>query len=255
MGGDPKAWNDWQGAWITLAYDYWIARYPVTVAQYACFVDAGGYTDRTCWTATGWAWRQKEKIAQPKYWQDAQWHLANHPVEGASWYEAQAYTQWLQQQRQAGALALPGEVLLPVMCCGYHGKWSGRRRRGTRMGGAILGAMPTTVVPRISMKQGYERQIQPGADDAGGPYGQDREGNRAEDLSGNVWEWCQTVWAVKYQEREDNRAEGSFCCGFSAAGVVRRPAQCPSGCNGYTPDLRGDELGFRVVVSVPITSR
>ncbi len=34
----------------------------------------------------------------------------NHPVVGVTWYEAYAYTQWLDEQRRQGKLTLPGEV-------------------------------------------------------------------------------------------------------------------------------------------------
>ena len=38
-------------------YDYWIGRYPVTVAQYAAFVEEGGYEAESFWTPLGRAWR------------------------------------------------------------------------------------------------------------------------------------------------------------------------------------------------------
>jgi formylglycine-generating enzyme required for sulfatase activity len=39
---------------------YWIGKYPVTNAQYAKFIDAGGYSTERWWTAQGWQTRQKE---------------------------------------------------------------------------------------------------------------------------------------------------------------------------------------------------
>ncbi|MFF4837544.1 SUMF1/EgtB/PvdO family nonheme iron enzyme [Streptomyces sp. NPDC001315] len=35
-----------------------IGRYPVTNAEYNCFVDAGGYDEAGYWTERGWAWRK-----------------------------------------------------------------------------------------------------------------------------------------------------------------------------------------------------
>ncbi len=40
---------------------FWIAKYPVTNAQYAKFIDAGGYGQRRWWTDEGWQWREEKK--------------------------------------------------------------------------------------------------------------------------------------------------------------------------------------------------
>ncbi|MFN8444378.1 MAG: SUMF1/EgtB/PvdO family nonheme iron enzyme [Caldilineaceae bacterium] len=45
---------------------YAISRYPITVAQYQCFVDAGGYEMEQHWTAAGWQWRQDGQINVPE---------------------------------------------------------------------------------------------------------------------------------------------------------------------------------------------
>ena len=37
---------------------FYLARFPVTNAQYACFIQAGGYDTALYWTPTGWQWRQ-----------------------------------------------------------------------------------------------------------------------------------------------------------------------------------------------------
>ena len=37
---------------------FYLARFPVTNAEYACFIQAGGYNTEDYWTATGWQWRQ-----------------------------------------------------------------------------------------------------------------------------------------------------------------------------------------------------
>jgi formylglycine-generating enzyme required for sulfatase activity len=37
---------------------FYLARFPVTNAEYACFMQAGGYETEHYWTPTGWQWRQ-----------------------------------------------------------------------------------------------------------------------------------------------------------------------------------------------------
>ena len=95
--------------------EFKISRYPVTNAQYACFVEAGGYNDEQYWlqphAALEWLrgskadlsllddnpdyqkqyadWLAQEQTRrQPWYWEQRQWNNPNHPVVGISWYEA-----------------------------------------------------------------------------------------------------------------------------------------------------------------------
>jgi formylglycine-generating enzyme required for sulfatase activity len=37
---------------------FYLARFPVTNAEYACFIQAGGYDTEHYWTPSGWQWRQ-----------------------------------------------------------------------------------------------------------------------------------------------------------------------------------------------------
>ncbi|MBI5568077.1 MAG: SUMF1/EgtB/PvdO family nonheme iron enzyme [Chloroflexi bacterium] len=49
--------------------DYQIGLFPMTNAEYDCFVKAGGYDNQAYWTPQGWAWRQQDiSTAQPPGW-------------------------------------------------------------------------------------------------------------------------------------------------------------------------------------------
>jgi iron(II)-dependent oxidoreductase len=87
-----------------------MARVPVTNAEYADFVRAGGYSRREWWSKDGWAWRSREKLQAPKYWtkQDGAWAQrrfdrvvalrADEPVVHVSWHEAQAYCRYANRR-------------------------------------------------------------------------------------------------------------------------------------------------------------
>src|SRR5262245_45190575 len=72
-------------------------RFPVTVARYSAFVDAGGYEAEELWDDDGWAWRTEHAIASPRWWEpetDPHWRqflTLERPIVGVSWFEARAF--------------------------------------------------------------------------------------------------------------------------------------------------------------------
>ena len=83
MGSDPKRdslCRLWPVNILSMKLSlpaYYMARYPVTVAQYRAFVEA------------------REKPPQDM---DSLGGLPNHPVVLVTWYEAQEYCAWLGEQ-------------------------------------------------------------------------------------------------------------------------------------------------------------
>ncbi len=105
--------------------DMWIGKHPVTSAQYARFVAAGGYAERHWWTDEGRAWRTgsydskapkwlqellkdrpPEKRDRPLWWLERCLDSPLQPVVGVCWFEVLAYCAWLTAQlEQAGVTA------------------------------------------------------------------------------------------------------------------------------------------------------
>jgi len=106
---DPSASNfdadatPWEGPIQQISLTtYEIRKYPITVQEYALFVDDGGYEDsaETVWNRycpEAWDWRCRNQIRSPLDW-DEQRLTPNCPVTGVSWYEASAYCAWLTLQ-------------------------------------------------------------------------------------------------------------------------------------------------------------
>lgn len=53
MGGDSAAAYSWDDAAIRLAEDYWIARNPITIAQFIPFLNGGSYATKSLWSKVG----------------------------------------------------------------------------------------------------------------------------------------------------------------------------------------------------------
>lgn len=93
--------------------EFEIAHVPVTVNQYAVFLDSGAMDQPRWWTQEGWAWRQgqrdgwgREDRSKPDRWEMQK--RPHHPVVGVTWYEAQAYCAWLSYQKKQ-LVRLPSE--------------------------------------------------------------------------------------------------------------------------------------------------
>jgi formylglycine-generating enzyme required for sulfatase activity len=94
-------WKDDEPAADITLPAFWIARFPVTVAQYAPFVAAGyGKDAERWWTPNGWQWKQGRNRAQPWGWDRPEYSGPNQPVIGVTWYEARAFCDWLTEQMQ-----------------------------------------------------------------------------------------------------------------------------------------------------------
>ncbi|HAJ38787.1 MAG TPA: hypothetical protein DCL15_24230 [Chloroflexi bacterium] len=130
---DPDAWDNETPLQQVFLNGYWIVRYPVTVAQFAAFVDATGYRTRAetegrahVYTGRIWIWVDGAYWRHPRGPESDVRNKADHPVTCVTWRDAQAYCDWLTR-------ATGGATASPV-------KPNGRRRRAARMGASTYGA-------------------------------------------------------------------------------------------------------------------
>jgi formylglycine-generating enzyme required for sulfatase activity len=153
---------------------YRLGKYPVTNAEYGRFIAAGGYRDRRWWTKAGWAAKEEEGWAEPRWWDDSGFNKPNRPVVGVSWYECVAYCRWLSAETgQMYRLATEAEWEKGARGTeGWQYPWGDEFEAGwlnAREGEQVVWATtPVGIYP-----------------DGVSPFG-------ALDCAGNVWEWCAT---------------------------------------------------------------
>lgn len=230
---DPMAYADEKPQHTyNIPYGYWIGRFPVTNAQFAPFVAAGGYQDPTWWPeaqAAGF-WRPGE--VQDVYYtvEDKKWvrhllgwrsqpkdfdhpvTLSNHPRVGVSWYEALAYVRWL-------TAFLQDDKLLPVdwrIHLPNEPEWEKAARGGVELPSRSRLRTLTGSAWQLPTS-GKTRQNKTPARRF--PWGNQVDANRlnyqetkiettnavgifpgggspygVEELSGNYWEWTTSLW-------------------------------------------------------------
>ncbi|MCP5525025.1 MAG: SUMF1/EgtB/PvdO family nonheme iron enzyme [Verrucomicrobiales bacterium] len=223
QAGDPRFANSARaGNWVNLsACDfktrrgkcpvrldaYSIGRYPVTVQEYAEFIDAGGYRDEQWWPAGGFG-----QWSEPREWEEQVAH-PTRPVVGVSWFEASAYAKW------RGA-RLPDEAEWERAAAGTEGReypWgdSAPDERLANWNHNVGAPTPVGVYPSGSTPEGIA------------------------DLAGNVWEWCENWYN---EETKSSRVlRGGSWADFSPEYL-----SCAYRRN-FAPDFRLYDVGFRCV--------
>ena len=109
--GERFGWDNEFDAHRVAVPAFEIDAHSVTNADYLAFVEAGGYTDRSLWSADGWAWLQQERMEHPAFWVK--------PAAGSGW-------RWRGMFED---LPLPGAWPVYVShaeACAYAA-WKGRR--------------------------------------------------------------------------------------------------------------------------------
>ena len=168
-----------------------IARAAVSNADYAAFVDDGGYQLREVWDEAGWTWRLERGLEHPVYWRRAGdgWELRRFDRWGplphhaavihVSWHEARAWCRWAGRR-------LPTELEWEVAAAGEptaDSKVLAPRKRRFPWGDS-----PPT--PALANLDGGAL----GTIDVGAlPAGDSAFGCRQ--MIGNAWEWTDTVFA------------------------------------------------------------
>jgi iron(II)-dependent oxidoreductase len=163
-----------------------IAKATVTNAEFAAFVEEGGYRRREFWSAPGWEWRERAAAEHPVYWlnnEGGSWTWRNYdkaeplwphaPVTFVNWYEAQAYCNWAKRR-------LPSEAEWEAAALG-EANADGTRLTSTKRRWPWGEAAPAR--ERANLGFACDGPLDVAACAAGDSAFGCRQ------MSGNVWEW------------------------------------------------------------------
>lgn len=200
-----------------------IGRYPVTNAQYALFVEAGGYAMPECWTQDGWTWLK----GKTHLWGGFDQHESEWPVGRRTWYEAVAYCRWLSEVTRK-PYRLPSEAEWEKAARGTDGReWPwGNGRYSVRS--RFFGSEITTPVGQHSP-------------DRDSPYG-------VADMAGDVREWTRSLYEPYPYDPEDGREDLEAASGGRILRGGWGTGRCAARFWSYTT-IRYKRYGFRVALS------
>ena len=167
---DPEAADDESPVHQVTLKPFRIARFPVTVKEFAAFVNSGDYYAEKHWPG-GFS-------DEPVNWAGQQRNL-HCPVVGVSWFQASAYCAW-------AGLRLPTES-----------EWE-RVARGPTNARYPWGDQP----PLDELRANYTRKW--GRPTPAGDYPNGRSVEGVDDLLGNVWEWCSDWYGGYSRDKEEN---------------------------------------------------
>ena len=225
-----------------------VARYPVTNAMYSLFVKDGGYEVADYWQAAirddRWAdgkitdWISSRN--HPGYWDDARLNNPAQPVVGVTWYEADAYCAWLRA-RTGQPYRLPTEA-----------EWEKTARHDPESDEDR--AYPWGQTWEDGLCNTTEAGL--GQLNAVGVFPDGASACGAQDMSGNVWEWCSDVYDAGWYARSSDLnpqlpflGEGAPVLRGGSWHRSQRHARCAVR-DASDPDLMDYGLGLRLVVSL-----
>jgi formylglycine-generating enzyme required for sulfatase activity len=218
MNYDPAAMDDELPVHLVELPAFEMARYPVTVTEYARFVDAGGYGKEELWRAGAYG-----ALTEPKDWQ-AQLRYPNRPVVSVSWYEAMAYCSWTGTR-------LPAEE--EWECAGRGGRESVRYPWGNQE--------PNVSRANFEDKPGHPTPV--------GLYPDGAAPGGIEDMAGNVFEWMADSWHDYHSERQASEIITNTRVIRGGAWPYSSRLLRVSYRNSFQPAVGDVDLGFRCVRS------
>jgi formylglycine-generating enzyme required for sulfatase activity/predicted phosphodiesterase len=249
-GYDPDARDDEAPVHAVRISPLRIARFPVTVGEFATFLDDEDHRDPRWWQAGG-----GDEPPEPGDW-EAQQRYPSRPVVQVSWYQAMAFCIWLTD-RLARACGAKDRIELPadqVVRLPTEAEWEYAARGETGRRNPWGNERPDPERTNYDeTKVGHLTPV--------GLFPGDRTLEGVRDLAGNVWEWCLDAYDEKFYTRcqQQGTPEDPVCAGDPEVPRVLRGGAFDgrsgglraSDRGGDDPRSRGGGIGFRCVLAAP----
>ena len=200
LGWQPSKSEHWPNEKGIEIEGFWMAAYPVTVAQFEPFIEGDGYHNDGYWPNEAKEWRGDR--TQNDYWEEQQTY-SNRPMLYVTWYEAVAYCRWLSEQLER----LPGKNKIRDIRLPTEREWEWAAR-GPERRHFPWGNQPFTNAANTS-DVGIGRECAVGSFPLGSSWVKGAVDKKLpdpliaapalHDLTGNVWEWCSTKWEKAYK--------------------------------------------------------
>jgi formylglycine-generating enzyme required for sulfatase activity len=270
---DKDAWDSEKPIHKVWLDAYCISRHPITVAQFAHFVRAIGYRTTAeikgsayVWDGSNWGEKKGATWMHPRGPGSDVGHKQDHSVTCVSWDDAQAFCRWLAAQ-DSQPIRLPteaewekaarGGLIVPATATTQPLRSISPQSIQTRSNQLPTRRYPWGDAPPDKARCNFDMNV--GDTTPVGAYPQGDSPYGCADMAGNVWEWCEDRWnADEYKRR--TRTGGMIKNPTGPANgeshVVRGGAfvniEWDARCayrGGSHPGVRGNDFGFRVVVS------
>lgn len=252
---------------MEVPYTFHVGKYPVTNAQYQRFLTAPDFADSQFWTgfskfnedciqigqweSEGLNWLQDRMknsgmCPEPSYWNDDVFGIVNrnNPVVGVTWYEANAYCQWLMRhwsnldEHRANPNLIPVQIRLPLefeWSVAAGGETPQSRYPWDKPGKATKEDREIARRTNINGNIGHTTPVNTYLRGASIPYG-------VMDMAGNIWEWQSNFYNKDHMGLA--LRGGAWNYYQYGARVARRYTYFPD-------DKQLDGVGFRVICTVP----
>jgi formylglycine-generating enzyme required for sulfatase activity len=243
----------------TITYNYRMAKYETTNAQFSQFIQDGGYNDRKYWSTNGWAQRTAEGWNEPLGWPDPM-NNPNHPVGGVSWYEAVAFCNWLSlKEGLAPAYNSSGQASLSSS--GYRLPTETEWEYAAAKGGSGQGERIYPYGDIWDINKDVDVANSPNPDKVGSAKVGSRSAEGGDtpqglsDMGGNVREWCSdngqddgnvTSGINRYYFENDSTSQPFIIRGGANHCTREESFRCAAR-EPVRPFNRGSDYGFRVV--------